>query len=1044
MGETPNTGSSCKQYLGNELVINENQSWNTEKTSGQEPGIHLLKNGCSVNPDTGIINMGCQIGLYGSNSSHRLITRGKYELLDDTKDLSTKTKIDQKKQFDIVSSGYVTPRTEYVSPTPEISSSGENYGFHSNQSPAGIGTGTTYLNFRASTRISEADLACSLYSTASNNNSNTNSPIGPKEVLTVPSVQNTGEEPKSPSIPQEIGQEFTYLNITRKERIYSEYQIVKEKDVCVYNLEESNNRPTIIEVPDNSGARENTALFGPGVGVESPPADCHNIYYCSSNSVQPCVGSSESSSVYLYDTPGINREGNSSCQPAIIEYIDYNAPSASNYVSNKARTSLCTQIAQENMHGAGGIAAYSQNNNNYTGNHCNYSIYESSTPPSSHLNLNNQVIQSVPLRGVDLNAEHPSQYQTEQTNEVYDRFLNPNMLIGGRVSGVTGLPAPPILATPPGLVTPPNIPVISGMDGFHVNNVQNSLQVFTMCQMEASRIENGDENCVRKRRRSGTVGSDRNFYIVDFICEIPINIKNLFAKNVKESKEGSRILREFSLGSLAMRRSGNLAPTVIKCFFHSYRDGISRLQCKSKRHEGRPFLFVINETKLSRPWVFCPNVKCIRRAKSSGKLKGRIKVYEYCPGSDKMVLSPTFLKCARGFLTSDYYFCATLCPQQKYADHESNFWGEDFSTGFGGNRIQETLVGETENGGSGLPLADYILFCNSKHQFVATFRRFPIGARYNTPPLKNSSYVNTSSPDKIFGDETELNLVKIMTSVIRTLEGSNEPTIYTSTDKYIQEVSINPGGATVSQANGFNRQIMQPINLRDCSFGNSLKGNSISMEPDEANLSGETSESVLRRGIEGNVATGKWNENPNSLFSGVRGFQHTSDPSGGQYIYNSGNFMGATKDEKANVYVSSSSLDIEDPFSSKLETYSTGYTDEDSFSTFNDSGAQISFNFDPQDALVVESSTNWVLDVLLNKSSDRQNPQTLASHQSVSFSTDLNSFDHSYDTSIKNQSSSMRSMNQNPSIVENNASNNKDGLDYENENISTGNDNHSY
>ncbi|KAH8581535.1 uncharacterized protein ELE39_001993 [Cryptosporidium sp. chipmunk genotype I] len=1062
MGETPNTGNSCKQYLGNELVLNnENQPWNIENTSGQDSGIRILKQGYSENSDLRIINKGCQIGLYGLNSFSYI---GNYELVDDKQDICIKGRIDQSKHFEILNSGYVTPRTEYVSPAPEISSSGENYGFHrSVQSPTRIGFSTTYLNFKASTQVSDADMECRIYgNTVNNENSNTSSPIDLKHVGTVSFVQNIEEELKSPSVPRAIEQEYTYGNTTRGERIYSDYRGATEKDVYVYNLEESANHSSMIGVLENDRVGEGTVDFRAGIEVgigtlsedgnriESLPTEYHyDNYYGTSNSVQPCIGSSEGSSTYLYSIPDANKEGNSSYQPAFVEYVDYNVPKTGSYVNGGAR--LSTEVVRENIHGAGGIVPYGQDACNYTENYCNYySIYGSSTPSSSHLSPGHQTIQVSSLRGIDISAEHTSQYQTEQINEIYDRFAHPSISIGGRVSGVTGLPAPPILATPSGLATPPNIPVVSGIRGFHANHITNSLRGFTMCQIGAGQTDNVDENCTRKRRRPGTVGNDRNFYIVDFICEIPVNIKTLFTKIVKESAEGSRILREFSLGSLAMRRSGNLAPTVIKCFFHSYRDGISRLQCKSKRHEGRPFLFVINETKLSRPWVFCPNVKCIKRAKSSGKLKGRIKVYEYCPGSDKIILSPRFLKCARGFLTSDYYFCATLCPQQKYADHESNFWGEDFTTGFGGNLIQETLTGETENGGSGLALADYILFCNSKHQFVATFRRFSVGAKPHTPPVKNSSYVNTSSPDEIFGDEAEINLVNIMTSVIRSLEGSNEPTIYASTDKFIQEVSIN-SGATIPQTNGFTGQTMQTINSRDYQFGNSSRGNVNSMEPDETNVIGAASESALRRETEGIVASTKWNESPNSSLSGVQGFQQLSGPSGRHYMYNSEDFMGVKKDERSSIYVPSSSLEIEDPFSNKLETYSTGYTDEDSFSNFNDSGAQLSFNFDPQDALVVESSTNWVLDVLLNKSSESQacthnriqNSQSLAPNQTGNFTTDLASFDHSYDSaSLKNQSSSARSINQNTSIVDNLTNN--DGFEHKNETIPTVNDSNSY
>ncbi|KAH8738496.1 hypothetical protein FG386_001878 [Cryptosporidium ryanae] len=355
---------------------------------------------------------------------------------------------------------------------------------------------------------------------------------------------------------------------------------------------------------------------------------------------------------------------------------------------------------------------------------------------------------------------------------------------------------------------------------------------------------------------------DRNFYIVDFILEIPLNIRELFMNIIKNTTDGLNILKNYSLGSLAMRRTGSLKPAIVKCFFNSYRDGTSRLQSKTKRQEGRPFIFVINETKLSRPWVFCPNIKCIRRSKSSGKLKGRIKIYEYCPENNKIILSPTFLKCARGFLTSDYYFCATLCPQQKYADHDSNFWGEDFITGFGGNKIQEALEKDYEAfssaSNSDVPLMDYVLFCNSKHQFVATFKRYSkllfknidnccdiiknkqnilftdeINSEYNitnrtasttpassfcvstpniseeptafatqltcnsshispnTPCSKSSKYLNScsnSAEEDVYGDDIELCLVKVMTTVIRNLEGSNEPVVYASTEKCSQEV----------------------------------------------------------------------------------------------------------------------------------------------------------------------------------------------------------------------------------------------------------------
>ncbi|KAJ1608593.1 hypothetical protein OJ253_1851 [Cryptosporidium canis] len=1055
MGDTPDTRSPCKKYLDNELVLNnENQLWNLGEASEQDSGLHSLKQGCPGSSDPRLFGVGGQMGVYDSSSGPHRMARGNYDIVENIHDISMKGGASGSKQFEVVNSGYVTPRTEYVSPTPEISSSGGNYSFQSAHSPNGIGAGSAYLSIKALQQIPETDIACRLYGSTNSNHNNFGVPIDHTEVGPVPLIPTAGDEAsKSPSARRVGEQGFVYSDITRSERIYSEYQAATKKDVCPFNMGEPTGHSSVMEIPESCGPVAKVDGFRHGVGlaplpdagsrhrVDSVPNDYqYNVYYGTANQEQNYIVPSENQS-YVYNGMDASREGNGSCQPAIAEYIEYSAPGTGNYVNNGTVNGPDPGAMRECTYSARGNEMYNPSINDRVGVHCNYyPVY--TNPAPAYINPNHPGIQGSALREADLLAECAPQYRAKQANEVYDQFGYPHLPVGGGASGVvSGLPAPP------------NIPMLSGMNGFHGVYAPHAFQGFPPHQVGLAHMDAGEDHCLRKRRRPGTAGNDRNFYIVDFICEIPVNIKDLFMSVLKDSTEGPRILREFALGSLAMRRSGNLTPTVIKCFFHSYRDGISRLQCKSKRHEGRPFLFVINETKLSRPWVFCPNVKCIRRAKSSGKLKGRIKVYEYCPGSDKMILSPTFLKCARGFLTSDYYFCATLCPQQKYADHESNFWGEDFVTGFGGDLIQETLTNETEHGGNLLTLADYILFCNSKHQFVATFRRFSNGARPCAPPAKNSSYVNASSLDGIFGDENELSLVNIMTSVIRTLEGSNEPTVYASTDQFIHEVSLSSGGSAMSQSNGFNRQIMQPIGSRDCSFGHPSRGDANSLEHEETGIGGGVQESSLRR-VEGISASGKWNESPHQSFSGVNGLQQPADHAEGQRMYISGDFAGSAKDERSSLYPQSSSLDIEDPFSNKLETYSTGYTDEDSFSTFNDSGAQLSLNFDPQDALVVESSTNWVLDVLLNKPSDCQsytqtpihNSQELGSNHSGNYSTDLGPFDHQYNVHPKSQNSAKTSPSQNPSLVDTDSKN--DGFDYEDEieheNITSGNGHHSF
>lgn len=1026
-----------------------------------------------------------QIGMYSSNYSSRRTGGGGHESVESMHEASAEGATVANKQLEVGGSDYVTPRTEYVSPAPEILSLGENYSFQPPHSPArDVGADPEFFGLKASTPIPEVSFACRMYGAVGTGGFG--APLGRIEAGAPPPppplIPTLEEEFKSPSVPRVPGQGPPHSGITRSERIYTEYQAATRKNVCSYNLGEPS---PVAEIPEDCGLGPSMDTFRPGVGLvlphqgltrpirprtESVPEDYqYNMSYGVFSSEHACVVPSEgSSSSYLYSGLTLSREGGGGgpCQPAIAEYVEFNAPPG-NYVDGGAGIPrLNAESVRDGAYFVRGGEVYGQSLSDCTGGpYGYYPAYASSAalplaPPGAvYPSPVHQTLQADAFREAEMRPEYGSHYRTKQIGEVYDRIglQSTSSVRGGMVPGVCGLPTPPAFAAPPhGLTMPPNIPVLSGMNEFQDLYVPHSLQEYAARPVEVGDgTENGEDHCSRKRRRPGTAGSDRNFYIVDFVCEIPVNIKDLFMNVLKEYADGPRILSEFSLGSLAMRRSGNLVPAVIKCFFHSYRDGISRLQCKSKRHEGRPFLFVINETKLSRPWVLCPNVKCIKRAKSSGKLKGRIKVYEYCPGSNKIVLSQTFLKCARGFLTSDYYFCATLCPQQKYADHDSSFWGEDFATGFGGDRIQETLAGNTNSGGNGVALADYILFCNSKHQFVATFRRFPAGARPRAPPVKNSSYVNASSPDGIFGDEAELKLVNIMTSVIRTLEGSNEPTVYTSTDKFAQEVVSlsSAGGATLAQNSGFNRQNMQPISSREASssFGHSSRADTVPIGPEEAGLAGGAPESVL--GIVEISVPDKWSEDQSLSSSGTtHGFQQHSDLLGesgsGQHMFVPGDFADSAKDERSGVYAQSLSLDIEDPFSSKLETYSTGYTDEDSFSTFNDTGAQISLNFDPQDALVVESSTNWVLDVLLNKSSEGQsysntpvqNSQTPGPHHpDSSYSADLTDFDRPFYVNPKSQSSSVtRSPGNNPGILEN------DGFDHENENIPGGNDNNSY
>ncbi|KAF7456982.1 hypothetical protein HWI79_2485 [Cryptosporidium felis] len=975
MDEVPSTLNSCKQYLGREPVNNENQPWNLGKSIGSGSGLSSMKQPNSGNTGSIPTNLGGQATLFTSHfASQGGITRINLDFPEETQEMSLKTRVSQKgKQPEIISSGYVTPRTEYVSPPLDIPSSGENYGFHSNQPHE---MSSPFLGFGALKQHSAMDAGCRGF---------VGNSFEIPEMGIVPIGGQTTVEAKtsSPSVSR-MDQSYSFGTMTTQERIYSEYRAATEKELPVYNLDANSGDSTTIQVCQDSCVREDAISANYNYGT----------YYGVSAQVQPCIGSSQDSQPYMYGTFDLNRAGEANgVRQTVSEFTNFAV--SSNYPCvpiGAPESRFSHKVPHTNIHGAEGVPGCYQDIGGLAENGCAYYSYcENSTPPSSH--LSSQPIQNNVSRTVDLGPEKDaSHFRMDRAADFQEGFVQQDLV---HTPGLATF-HPPIPPCPPGLATPPHAPIFSGVNGF---------QGSSGCPVGSTNFENVGEYCVRKRKRPGTAGNDRNFYIVDFICEIPINIKDLFMKVIRDSAEGSRILRDFSMGSLAMRRSGNVAPTVIKCFFHSYRDGISRLQCKSKRYEGRPFLFVINETKLSRPWVFCPNVKCIRRAKSSGKLKGRIKVYEYCPGSDRIILSPTFLKCARGFLTSDYYFCATLCPQQKYADHESNFWGEDFSTGFGGNLIQETLTNDTENGGSGITLVDYILFCNSKHQFVATFRRFPFGGRPWAPPVKNS-YVNASSPDEIFGDEIELSLVNIMTTVIRSLEGSKEPTIYAPTDKFIQEASLSSEVMRAQTNSGrFGIQTTQPVPGGEFSFGPVSSGSFVPVDSDEARAG--TLRACASQGSSGFTLTESWSDplNPPSGFHNPHqrpemGGRSSNSATGAQYVFNSEEFSMPGKDYRA-PYVQHENLDFEDSHSSKFETYSTGYTDEDSFSTFNDSGAQLSLNFDPQDALVVESSTNWVLDVLLNKSSENQNFNQNTSHtprseslgHSENYSPCLSSFD---------------------------------------------------
>lgn len=78
-------------------------------------------------------------------------------------------------------------------------------------------------------------------------------------------------------------------------------------------------------------------------------------------------------------------------------------------------------------------------------------------------------------------------------------------------------------------------------------------------------------------------------------------------------------------------------------------------------------------------------------------------------------------------MTRDQYVFATFCPQQKYTDHELDWFDLNQSAERvepGGDQIFRSLVEEHDARGSRIwPFEDYLIFANSQSKIAAVFKR---------------------------------------------------------------------------------------------------------------------------------------------------------------------------------------------------------------------------------------------------------------------------------------------------------------------------------
>ncbi|XP_053991050.1 uncharacterized protein LOC128883083 isoform X2 [Hylaeus volcanicus] len=255
----------------------------------------------------------------------------------------------------------------------------------------------------------------------------------------------------------------------------------------------------------------------------------------------------------------------------------------------------------------------------------------------------------------------------------------------------------------------------------------------------------------------------RSYYVVSWVPRALPEVVQLI-KDIPSEEERCLINEHFELGMLVMRRCGVQNPEEIKCLLDGFREGTTRLSLKdqsskitttteSRNHhdnqhhseettgysssvcctptvERRRLLIFFNDHRASRPWVLCPAKHCIKSARTTGKVKGRVKILQYDQRSSSVRIPKLFMDCLSDFLTRDHYVFATFCPQQKYTDHELHWFGvSDRCNGagneYGGDAVFQELLEEHDTKGSHRiwPFEDYIIFSNSQAKILAVFKK---------------------------------------------------------------------------------------------------------------------------------------------------------------------------------------------------------------------------------------------------------------------------------------------------------------------------------
>lgn len=255
----------------------------------------------------------------------------------------------------------------------------------------------------------------------------------------------------------------------------------------------------------------------------------------------------------------------------------------------------------------------------------------------------------------------------------------------------------------------------------------------------------------------------RSYYVVSWVPRALPEVVQLI-KEIPTEAERCLINKHFELGMLVMRRCGVQNPEEIKCLLDGFREGTTRLSakeppsknltlddsapssggvpntegassysnnlCCSPTVERRRLLIFFNDHRASRPWVLCPAKHCIKSARTTGKVKGRVKILQFDQRSTTVKIPKLFMDCLSDFLTRDHYVFATFCPQQKYTDHELEWFDlPERATGatgeLGGDVIFRELVEEHDTKGAQRiwPFEDYIIFSNSQAKIVAVFKK---------------------------------------------------------------------------------------------------------------------------------------------------------------------------------------------------------------------------------------------------------------------------------------------------------------------------------